>query len=128
MAASFGYYYSETAGVVSAGGDIEFDEFTEQVNLTPESNGTVIRVLAAGVYRVSYGVTATLSADAAVALYRNGVQAEGSLIALTTSGDSAAGEVLLALAVNDTLELRVTSGSITLISGVNAYLSVTQIA
>lgn len=125
---AYGYYYSETAGTVAGGADIEFDDFTEQVNLAVESAGTVIRVLVAGVYRIGFGVSSAAATLATVQLYRNGAGVEGTDATLALSASRSSGEVLLTLAANDTLELRVLGNAITLASGTNAYLSVMQIA
>ena len=125
---AYAYYYSTVVQSVGANQDVAFDSFSGQLNVSLGSGGTVVTVGVAGVYRIGFSISTAASALATIQLYQNGAVVAGTQTVLLSSTSQLSGEVLLTLAAGDTIELRVTGATLTLDSGVNAFISLLQVA
>ena len=123
----FGYFASDTAGGVFAGGNIPFtlagvrNRGVELVGM----NNTEVEVEEKGIYRVVYSVTTALASPGLLQLLRNGVAVAEPQITIQAGVNL--NEIFLRLDREDRISLNLT-GAVTLVSGKNASLVIQRIS
>ena len=96
-------------------------------NITLADSNTIV-VQRAGVYLIDFGANTTASLNAVIQLYRNGAAVDGTQLIFSAAIGHVSNAVILRLAANDTLQIRVTGAALALSNQVGAYLTITQIA
>ncbi len=126
----FGSFFSETSQTVPAGSDVAFNttDFVAS-GVSINATGTIFTVANTGFYNVDFGVDAAGSLPPPVIqLYANGAPVLGTNVQVATLNTITTAVKTIFLTAGSTLEFRVISGSLTLMSGItNAYMNITYL-
>lgn len=126
---SYGTYVSTTARTISLGGDVILDSVQNtSAGLTFTPGQATVTVQNAGDYYIVYSVRTTVAVGATISLQVNGSDVPNSGLSALVDTTQRTGYATVTLAAGDTVSIGTSGVAVSLATGANAFLSLTQLS